>query len=136
MPAGLLALPRAAITQCDVGHRGTLFARGILSDDHACAARSRNGDAVTASKTDVWHFVCDERKGLWSWKRVAADGDEVARAPYSFASFNVCVADAERAGFINNTAGVRRVRDAAGDTPTPSGLAAAARRRRSRTSAR
>lgn len=87
---------------------------------------------MIASKTDVWHFVCDEREGLWTWKCLSADGEEVAKSPYSFASFNVCVADAERAGFINNTASVRRIWDPARDTPAESSRSSAERRRRSR----
>jgi hypothetical protein len=59
---------------------------------------------------DVWHFVCDDHEGSWTWRRLSPAGEEVARSSFSFRSFNVCVADAELAGFVNNTAGVRRVR--------------------------
>lgn len=59
---------------------------------------------------DLWHFVCDDRDGSWTWRRVAPDGDLVAQSLYTFQSFNVCVADAERAGFLNDTAALRRVR--------------------------
>jgi hypothetical protein len=64
---------------------------------------------LIASDTDLWHFLCDEQKGLWTWKRVSLTGQEVASSAFSFASFNVCVADAERAGFVHNTGNVRRV---------------------------
>jgi hypothetical protein len=59
---------------------------------------------------DAWHFVWDERDGFWTWKRLSAAGEERAKSLYTFASFNVCVADAERAGFVNDTATIRRVR--------------------------
>ena len=65
---------------------------------------------MTRGDTDIWHFVCDDHDGSWTWRRVSPGGDEVAHSSYSFQSFNVCVADAEHAGFVNNTTGVRRVR--------------------------
>lgn len=115
---------------------GIPLARNIFPYRHGVIACLQHGDRLTASKTDVWHFVCDERKALWTWKRVSADGEPVAQSPYSFASFNVCVADAERAGFVNDTASIRRVWDPAQDAPTPSGITNAERRRRTRNRAR
>lgn len=60
--------------------------------------------------SDVWHFVCDDHDGSWRWRRLAPSGEEIAQSSYTFRSFNVCVADAELAGFINNTGSIRRVR--------------------------
>ena len=59
---------------------------------------------------DAWHFVWDEGDGLWTWRRLSGTGEERAKSLYKFASFNVCVADAERVGFVNDTARIRRVR--------------------------
>ena len=61
-------------------------------------------------ESDVWHFVCDDVTGQWSWKRVSPTGEELAASSYSFAAFRVCVADAERAGFNPDTTVVRRLR--------------------------
>ena len=65
---------------------------------------------MIASHSDSWFFVYDEPTGLWVWKRVSASGEEVAQSAFSFASFTVCVADAERSGFDPNAEAVRRVR--------------------------
>jgi hypothetical protein len=65
---------------------------------------------VQPSDSDIWHFIYDEPTGQWSWARVAFDGEEVAESAYTFASFRVCVADAERAGFDPSTTVVRRLR--------------------------
>jgi len=72
----------------------------------------------------------DERNNFWTWKRVSADGHKVAESSYTFASFNVCVLDAERAGY-SDTGSVRRVRDHVRERPDPFD-AAPERRRRSR----
>ena len=62
-------------------------------------------DAHTA---DAWHFVYDEKDCLWSWRRLSrTTGEECERSAYSFASYNVCIADAERAGFIPKPANMR-----------------------------
>ena len=70
---------------------------------------------------DLWHFVCDDVTGQWTWRRVSPNGDDVATSMYAFASFTVCVADAERAGFDANVTVVRRMRsaDLALETPRP-----------------
>jgi hypothetical protein len=62
------------------------------------------------SRSDVWHFIYDEPTGHWMWGRTSPAGDELAQSVFSFASFRVCVADAERAGFDPQTTVVRRVR--------------------------
>ena len=60
---------------------------------------------------DLWHFVFDDQDGSWTWQRVSpASGEEVARSSFSFRSFNVCVADAELAGFVKNVNSPRRMR--------------------------
>jgi hypothetical protein len=70
------------------------------------------------SNTDVWHFVCDERNRFWIWKRVSADGQELAVSAYTFASFNVCVLDAERAGYSDGRS-IGRLRDYLPDGSVP-----------------
>ena len=65
---------------------------------------------MTHRDSDLWHFIFDDQDGSWTWQRVSSNGEEVARSPFSFRSFNVCVADAELAGFVNNTSAPRRVR--------------------------
>ncbi|MGZ8267138.1 MAG: hypothetical protein ACXW20_06465, partial [Burkholderiales bacterium] len=59
--------------------------------------------------SDLWYFICDEPTGSWIWKRNAASGEKRQRSSFSFHSFNVCVADAERAGFVNSRPALRRV---------------------------
>ena len=59
---------------------------------------------------DVWHFICDDTDHTWTWRRVSADGELVATADFSFKSFNVCVADAKRAGYLSNVTPYRRIR--------------------------
>ena len=84
-------------------------------------------------KEDAWHFVWHEKERVWSWKRTSATGDEVTQQSlYTFASFNVCVADAERAGFVNNTRTVRRVRTSELPPDDASAHLPGERRRRSR----
>jgi hypothetical protein len=73
-------------------------------------AVAQGGVTLQLSDLDTWHFVCDEGTNQWSWRRVAQTGEEVAASPFSFASFRVCVADAERAGFSPSTTVVRRLR--------------------------
>jgi hypothetical protein len=65
---------------------------------------------MTKEDADVWHFVCDDHEGFWTWRRLSPSGEEIAHSSYTFRSFNVCVADAELAGFVNNTSAIRRVR--------------------------
>jgi hypothetical protein len=79
---------------------GTYLARGS----------SFKEESVEKSESDLWHFVCDDATGHWTWKRASPTGEDVAVSSYAFASFRVCVADAERAGFDPNTTVVRRVR--------------------------
>jgi hypothetical protein len=64
---------------------------------------------VTAQRFDVWHFICEEPDGLWTWRRVSPTGHALATSMFSFKSFNGCVADAERAGYVTKSAPVRRV---------------------------
>jgi hypothetical protein len=82
------------------------------------------------SQSDLWHFICDEPSGQWMWKRVSASGEELARSLFSFASFVVCVADAERAGFDPEAAVVRRVRSS--KLPSFRGMQQLERRRKPR----
>src|SRR5689334_17075288 len=61
--------------------------------------------------SDFWHFIFDDQDGSWTWQRVSpSSGEEVARSAFSFRSFNVCVADAELAGFVKSTNPPRRIR--------------------------
>jgi len=69
------------------------------------------------SHSDLWHFIYDEPTGHWMWKRMSPAGDEIAESVFSFASFRVCVADAERAGFDPKTTAVRRVRSSELEAP-------------------
>jgi hypothetical protein len=62
------------------------------------------------SESDLWHFIRDDTTGQWSWRRVSMAGEDVAVSSYAFASFRVCVADAERAGFNPHATVVRRLR--------------------------
>jgi len=87
---------------------------------------------LALSDSDLWHFICDEPTGYWSWKRVSSNGDEVATSMYSFASFRVCVADAERCGFNPTQTVVRRIRSS--DLEVRGVVAHAERRRRARVS--
>jgi hypothetical protein len=59
---------------------------------------------------DLWHFICDDADGTWTWRRVSASGEFIAASALSFQSFNVCVADAELAGYVSTGSPVRRVR--------------------------
>ena len=59
---------------------------------------------------DVWHFICDDADHTWTWRRVSADGEHVGASDFSFKSFNVCVADATRAGYLSNVTPYRRIR--------------------------
>ena len=65
---------------------------------------------MTSGALDVWHFVCDDDDSSWTWQRHSPSGEELDRSLYSFRSFNVCVADAQRAGFHNHETALRRVR--------------------------
>src|SRR5690348_11431827 len=91
---------------------GRTFVQTYRECGHAlCRGAVQLGSTVLAGfDLDVWHFVCDETTGHWSWKRISPTGAHVAESPYSFASFRVCVADAERAGFNPTTTVVRRLR--------------------------
>ncbi|MGZ8268290.1 MAG: hypothetical protein ACXW20_11815, partial [Burkholderiales bacterium] len=65
---------------------------------------------MAGSDSDLWYFICDESTGSWIWKRIAASGEERQRSSFSlFIPLNVCVADAERAGFVNSRPALRRV---------------------------
>jgi hypothetical protein len=77
---------------------------------------------------DAWHFVWDECGGFWTWKQLTATGEDLAKSLYTFASLNACVADAERAGFINKGGNVRRLR--ASELSAMSALASTPDRRR------
>jgi hypothetical protein len=59
---------------------------------------------------DVWHFVFDDEDGTWTWRRISSAGEETASSAFSFRSFNVCVADAERSGYAHDCTPFRRVR--------------------------
>jgi hypothetical protein len=59
---------------------------------------------------DVWHFIFDDNNGTWTWRRVNADGEELAASDFTFQSFTVCVADAGRAGYLQNVTPHRRMR--------------------------
>ena len=80
---------------------------------------------------DAWHFVWDERGAFWTWKRLTATGEAIAESLYTFASLNACVADAERAGFINKGANLRRMR-VSELAPTSAAASTPERRRRPR----
>lgn len=87
-------------------------------------------------ESDLWHFICEESTGAWTWRRLSESGEEVDCSDFSFQSFNVCVADAERSGFTNNTKALRRVHSIeplfqSGEF-TADGTNAFARRRRAR----
>jgi hypothetical protein len=82
------------------------------------------------SDSDLWHFICDELTGQWMWRRVSASGEEVAHSVFSFASFIVCVSDAERAGFDPKTTTVRRMRSS--ELAAPPGMPPLERRRKPR----
>lgn len=61
-------------------------------------------------ESDSWYFVYDEPTALWTWKKLSPAGEELGQSAFSFASFTVCVSDAERAGFDADVSAVRRVR--------------------------
>ena len=65
---------------------------------------------MAATSLDVWHFICDDSDGTWTWRKVSSDGDEIAASDFSFKSFNVCVADAKRVGYLSNVTPYRRLR--------------------------
>lgn len=88
---------------------------------------------------DAWYFVWDGRGSCWTWRRLNTAGEEIAASLYIFSSLNACIADAERAGFINTIANIRRVR--ASEMPgytseRPSRTVAPERRRHPRNSNR
>src|SRR4051812_46692167 len=95
---------------------------------------------MTARASDGWHFVCDDTDNSWTWQRHSPSGEEVDRSLYTFHSFNVCVADAQRAGFHNHETALRRVRTSelepshrdSGSEGRPDGTRTAERRRRPR----
>ena len=72
-----------------------------------------NGDV------NLWHFIWDDTDGTWTWRQVSSTGEAVAESAFTFRSFNVCVADAERAGYVRDSMPVRRVpaSSAAADHP-------------------
>src|SRR4051794_20823238 len=61
---------------------------------------------------DVWHFVYDDKAGTWTWQRTSPNGEPMAMSAFSFQSFNGCLADAERSGYIGTSGAARRVRAA------------------------
>ena len=74
---------------------------------------------------DVWHFICDDTDGTWTWRKMSSDGEQIAASDFSFKSFNVCAADAERAGYLSHVTPYRRIRSSELGT-----LERSARRRR------
>ena len=60
--------------------------------------------------TDLWHFICEDNDDSWTWRRVSSTGDLVSESDFSFKSFNVCCADAERAGYQSRVTPFRRLR--------------------------
>jgi hypothetical protein len=109
------------------GSRGPIQSRLVF----CCASSRYLGDSGVASDTDLWHFIYDEPTGHWMWKRSSATGQEIAESAFSFASFRVCVADAERAGFNPSTTIVRRVRSS--ELTTQPDMPRLERRRKPRT---
>ena len=63
---------------------------------------------MARSDSDLWHFIFNDRDGTWCWRRVAVTGDVIAESQFRFQSFNVCVADAERAGYVRDVHPGRR----------------------------
>lgn len=65
-----------------------------------------------AGQTDLegWHFVWNDADGTWTWQRTSPEGETLAASAFSFRSFNVCVADAELAGYVADAVPVRRLR--------------------------
>jgi hypothetical protein len=59
---------------------------------------------------DLWHFISDDAAGTWRWRRVRVTGELVDESEYAFHSYNVCVADAIRAGYSAHGVPARRVR--------------------------
>ena len=62
-----------------------------------------NGDV------NLWQFLWDDADATWTWRQLAPTGEVVAESAFSFRSFNVCVADAERAGYVRDHIPIRRV---------------------------
>ena len=60
--------------------------------------------------SDLWHFICEDNDGTWTWRRMSAAGELMAESDFSFKSFNVCCADAERAGYLIRVTPFRRLR--------------------------
>ena len=78
---------------------------------------------------NLWHFQWDDADETWTWRQVSAGGDVVAESAFSFRSFNVCVADAERAGYVRDHIPIRRAPASSDVADTPH-LRRAARERR------
>jgi hypothetical protein len=76
--------------------------------------RRTGEDAPVSTDLDAWHFICDDTDGTWTWVRLSPDGEKIAASDFSFRSFNVCLADARRAGYLNNVMPHRRVRSSDG----------------------
>ncbi len=60
--------------------------------------------------SDLWHFICEDSDGTWTWRRMSGAGELIATSDFSFMSFNVCCADAERAGYLSRVTPFRRLR--------------------------
>ena len=75
----------------------------------AFLARVMQRDDMGAS-LDVWHFICDDADHTWTWRRMSPDGEHVSASDFCFKSFNVCVTDAKRAGYLSNVTPYRRIR--------------------------
>lgn len=58
---------------------------------------------------DAWHFIFEEAAGTWTWRKISASGESLSESDFSFQSFNVCVEDAARAGYLPDMP-YRRVR--------------------------
>ena len=61
-----------------------------------------------SGEVNLWHFIWNDGDGTWTWRQVSASGELIAKSPFNFQSYNVCVADAERAGYVHDQP-VRRI---------------------------
>src|SRR5688572_22165653 len=61
------------------------------------------------TEVHLWHFILNDGDGTWTWRQVSASGELIAESPFSFRSYNVCVADAQRAGYVRDQEPVRRI---------------------------
>jgi len=94
--SGVLYAPASTLGRLAMRCKDALFGR------ECCLA------TPMALDPDVWHFIYNDAERTWTWRRSSPAGDTIAASAFSFQSYNVCLADAERAGYVSDAMPVRR----------------------------